>query len=118
MFFNRQKIFDFVNETLQIESIQGWDEQFSNQTTINGTTTTITDTMNSGILPGPTSNLSDFVYQNGSDTIDDPHFMPDEPLFVLILVSVFYMVIFVAGILGNLITCLVIHRNKSMHTGN
>lgn len=114
MFFNRQKIFDFVNETLRIESIQGWDEQFSNGTTINGTITDINDTMNSRIL----ANLSDFVHQNGSDnfTHDDPHFMPEEPLFVLILVIILYAVIFLAGILGNLITCLVIYRNKSMHT--
>lgn len=124
MFFNRQKIFDLVNETLGIESIQGWEEQFLNGTTINGTTTAIINgTMNSRILVTPNSNFTEFIHQNGSGNFtrvpsshNDPHFMPEEPLFVLILVTVCYAVIFIAGILGNLITCLVIYRNKSMHT--
>lgn len=124
MFFNRQKIFDLVNETLGIESIQGWEEQFFNGTTINGTTTAIINgTMNSRILVTPNSNFTEFIHQNGSGNFtrvpnahSDPHFGPVEPLFVLILVTVCYAVIFIAGILGNLITCLVIYRNKSMHT--
>lgn len=116
MFFNRQKIFDFVNGTLRLDSMQGWEKQFSNGTTTNGTSTIINGTMN------PNSNFSEFIHQNGSGnftrvpTHEDPHFMPEEPLFVLILVTVCYAVIFIAGILGNLITCLVIYRNKSMHT--
>lgn len=124
MFFNRQKIFDLVNETLGIESIQGWEEQFLNGTTINGTTTAIINgTMNSRILVSSNSNFTEFIHQNGSGNFtrvpsahNDHHFMPEEPLFVLILVTVCYAVIFIAGILGNLITCLVIYRNKSMHT--
>lgn len=39
-----------------------------------------------------------------------------EPLFVLISVTICYLFIFVAGVLGNVITCTVISRNKSMHT--
>ncbi|XP_020715907.1 tachykinin-like peptides receptor 99D isoform X2 [Ceratitis capitata] len=35
---------------------------------------------------------------------------------VLITLTVFYAIIFVAGVLGNLITCIVIWRNKFMHT--
>lgn len=124
MFFNRQKIFDLVNETLGIESIQGWEEQFLNGTIINGTTTAtiINGTMNSRILVSSNSNFTEFIHQNGSGNFtrvpphNGPHFMPEEPLFVLILVTVCYAVIFIAGILGNLITCLVIYRNKSMHT--
>lgn len=121
MFFNRQKIFDLVNETLGIESIQGWEEQFLNGTTTNGTTI-INGTMNSRILVSPNSNFTEFIHQNGSGNFtrvsahNDPHFMPEEPLFVLILVTVCYAVIFIAGILGNLITCLVIYRNKTMQT--
>lgn len=39
-----------------------------------------------------------------------------EPLTVLILVTICYAFIFIAGILGNVITCAVIYQNKSMHT--
>lgn len=49
----------------------------------------------------------------GGATINDND---PEPLFVLILVTICYLFIFVAGVLGNVITCTVISRNKSMHT--
>lgn len=39
-----------------------------------------------------------------------------DPLVVMTLVSVCYIFIFIAGVLGNVITCIVISRNKSMHT--
>lgn len=39
-----------------------------------------------------------------------------DPLSVLITVTVLYSVIFVVGLVGNIITCIVISRNKSMHT--
>lgn len=32
------------------------------------------------------------------------------------IITIFYAIIFIAGILGNLITCIVISRNKFMHT--
>ncbi|XP_069961713.1 thyrotropin-releasing hormone receptor isoform X2 [Bactrocera oleae] len=38
------------------------------------------------------------------------------PMSALIALTVFYVIIFVAGVLGNLITCIVISRNKFMHT--
>uniref|UniRef100_A0A034WGU3 Neuromedin-U receptor 2 n=1 Tax=Bactrocera dorsalis TaxID=27457 RepID=A0A034WGU3_BACDO len=38
------------------------------------------------------------------------------PMSALITLIVFYAIIFVAGVLGNLITCIVISRNKCMHT--
>lgn len=112
MFFNRQKIFDFVNETLQVESIQEWKEHLLNGT-INGSYPI-------GNMINESSNFSELIHQNGSVNFSripqETHFIPEEPLFVLILVTVCYSLIFVAGILGNVITCLVIYRNKSMHT--
>lgn len=39
-----------------------------------------------------------------------------DPLVIVIPVTICYALIFVAGILGNVITCAVISRNKSMHT--
>lgn len=52
-------------------------------------------------------NVSGIATKNDSDA---------EPLFVLISVTICYLFIFVAGVLGNVITCTVISRNKSMHT--
>lgn len=39
-----------------------------------------------------------------------------DPLTVVVPVTVCYAIIFIAGVLGNVITCTVISRNKSMHT--
>jgi hypothetical protein len=35
---------------------------------------------------------------------------------VLTILTVIYLVIFIAGVLGNVVTCIVIAKNKSMHT--
>lgn len=40
----------------------------------------------------------------------------DESSTLLIVLTVCYALIFVAGVLGNLITCIVIARNNFMHT--
>ena len=39
-----------------------------------------------------------------------------DPMAVVIPVTICYAFIFIAGLLGNVITCTVISRNKSMHT--
>jgi neuromedin U receptor 1 len=39
-----------------------------------------------------------------------------DPLYVVIPITVIYALIFVAGVVGNIITCIVIRRNKHMHT--
>lgn len=39
-----------------------------------------------------------------------------DPMAIVIPVTVCYAIIFIAGVLGNVITCTVISRNKSMHT--
>lgn len=51
--------------------------------------------------------------RNVSDTMT--HSSRD-PMSVVIPITVFYAVIFLAGVLGNVTTCTVISRNKSMHT--
>lgn len=58
-------------------------------------------------------NMSEHLNGVGAATINDSD---AEPLFVLIFVTICYLFIFVAGVLGNVITCTVIYRNKSMHT--
>jgi 7 transmembrane receptor (rhodopsin family) len=35
---------------------------------------------------------------------------------ILILLTVIYVIIFILGVLGNVVTCIVIAKNKSMHT--
>lgn len=45
----------------------------------------------------------------------DPH-PESDPLSVIILITIFYAFIFVAGILGNVMTCVIIFKNKHMHT--
>lgn len=39
-----------------------------------------------------------------------------DPLYIVIPITVIYMLIFVTGIVGNISTCIVISKNKSMHT--
>lgn len=39
-----------------------------------------------------------------------------DPLSVILPITICYIFIFVAGVLGNVITCLVIAKNKTMHT--
>lgn len=39
-----------------------------------------------------------------------------DPLYVVIPITVIYLVIFVTGVIGNISTCIVISRNRSMHT--
>ena len=49
----------------------------------------------------------------------DELFYPElhrDPLYVVIPITLIYAVIFVTGFVGNISTCIVISRNKSMHT--
>lgn len=39
-----------------------------------------------------------------------------DPLYVVIPITFIYMLIFVTGVVGNISTCIVIYKNKSMHT--
>ncbi|XP_075149872.1 uncharacterized protein LOC142223949 [Haematobia irritans] len=50
-------------------------------------------------------------------TIQREHIVPERaPMPLLATLTVCYTLIFIAGVLGNLITCIVISRNKIMHT--
>lgn len=60
------------------------------------------------------SNGSDFDALNASDAAKLASDV--DPLYILIPFTICYLLIFVAGVLGNVITCAVISRNKSMHT--
>lgn len=39
-----------------------------------------------------------------------------DPLSIILPISICYILIFIAGVLGNVITCVVIATNKTMHT--
>lgn len=39
-----------------------------------------------------------------------------DPLYVVIPISAIYLIIFITGVVGNISTCIVISKNKSMHT--
>ncbi|XP_066994782.2 pyrokinin-1 receptor-like [Anabrus simplex] len=39
-----------------------------------------------------------------------------EPLYIVIPITVLYSIIFLTGVVGNVVTCIVISRNKHMHT--
>lgn len=68
-------------------------------------------------------NLSDIVNmsldnftQKHYDHNNDDIINRRDPMAVVIPVTICYAIIFIAGVLGNVITCTVISRNKSMHT--
>uniref|UniRef100_A0A1B6CAS5 G-protein coupled receptors family 1 profile domain-containing protein n=1 Tax=Clastoptera arizonana TaxID=38151 RepID=A0A1B6CAS5_9HEMI len=51
----------------------------------------------------------------GNDTMLD-HPDKRDSLYIVVPITVLYSVIFVTGFVGNIITCIVISRNKHMHT--
>jgi 7 transmembrane receptor (rhodopsin family) len=44
------------------------------------------------------------------------HFDVANSEVILILLTVIYVIIFITGVLGNVVTCIVIAKNKGMHT--
>lgn len=119
MLFNRiNHLFDQLNQTLNVQTLHKWKELY-----LNGTTN---ESYPIGTMISETLNSSDLILENGIVGVGSGNFTPldannvirfePEPLAVLILVTMCYSFIFVAGILGNVITCAVIYRNKSMHT--
>lgn len=67
------------------------------------------------MLLGPPFNLTDGNYSD--DTfIGETYGPPRDPLYVVIPTTIIYFFIFVTGFVGNISTCIVISRNRSMHT--
>uniref|UniRef100_A0A2S2PL02 Neuropeptide capa receptor n=1 Tax=Schizaphis graminum TaxID=13262 RepID=A0A2S2PL02_SCHGA len=51
------------------------------------------------------------------NTWDDDYIMPKrDPLYIVVPMTIMYSVIFVTGVIGNSITCMVIAKHKYMHT--
>lgn len=64
-------------------------------------------------------NSSELQITNGTNDTDDSWssaYAEPDSLDLLVPLTITYTVIFVAGILGNISTCVVIARNRSMHT--
>lgn len=60
-------------------------------------------------------NYSRNIQQSGNDDNNDSESTRGD-IILFSIITIFYAIIFIAGILGNLITCIVISRNKFMHT--
>lgn len=55
-------------------------------------------------------------FENNVDNLTLTYGPRRDPLYIVIPITVIYMIIFVTGIVGNISTCIVISKNKSMHT--
>lgn len=51
-----------------------------------------------------------------ADSVTSEEMQYRDPLSVLVTITLLYSIIFVVGLVGNIITCIVISKNKSMHT--
>ncbi|CAB0044329.1 unnamed protein product [Trichogramma brassicae] len=67
----------------------------------------------SKLLPNATTTLSATRHE---DELKDHLIAVRDPLFIVIPISIIYASIFITGTIGNISTCIVIARNKSMHT--
>lgn len=72
----------------------------------------------------PFANISDYILNltasavgnnlSSSKTTSESGYR--DPLSIILPISICYILIFIAGVLGNVITCVVIATNKTMHT--
>lgn len=79
------------------------------RTAINVTGSHEESLVSSDRLENYTSPIVTFLQQEDSSTRRDP-------LYIVLPITVIYVVIFLTGVVGNVSTCVVIARNKSMHT--
>lgn len=64
--------------------------------------------------PDPVNNFSNAPGLTNATISDTVGYR--DPLSIILPISVCYLIIFITGILGNVITCFVIAKNKTMHT--
>lgn len=80
----------------------------------------LADTISNGLTGQGDVNMTELIDNitmslGATDNTVHRHYHRDS-MTIVIPVTICYAIIFVAGILGNVITCAVISRNKSMHT--
>lgn len=61
------------------------------------------------------ANFTNFEESNASDA-EIVEFAKRDALYIVIPITIIYVIIFITGLVGNIATCIVIARNKSMHT--
>lgn len=63
------------------------------------------------------TNITDDVADNHTNPIDNPENNKlIQNLYVQTVFYIFYIIIFVVGVIGNMLVCYVVFRNKAMHT--
>lgn len=70
-------------------------------------------------MPPYGDNTSDINQLNSSmvNVSNTTYLMPKrDPLYIVVPMTIMYSVIFVTGVIGNSITCMVIAKHKYMHT--
>ncbi|KAB0792753.1 hypothetical protein PPYR_14712 [Photinus pyralis] len=68
------------------------------------------------LIESATENYTQLDYNNSSEFIRKLYGPKRDSLNVVIPITIIYVIIFVTGLIGNISTCVVISRNKSMHT--
>lgn len=70
------------------------------------------------IITSTSINYDDFTTTTDVDltSLPDDFGLKRDSLYVVIPITVLYVIIFFSGLIGNVSTCIVIARNKSMHT--
>jgi neuromedin U receptor 1 len=85
----------------------------------------LTDTMTWELSPNATNISTDLLHSfsnnNMISTVDEvgiaEMYGPTrDPLYVVIPITIIYLIIFITGFVGNICTCIVIFKNRNMHT--
>lgn len=63
-----------------------------------------------------TFHLSQSLHINDIDNLTLIYGPRRDPLYIVIPITIIYLIIFVTGVIGNISTCIVISKNRSMHT--
>lgn len=81
-------------------------------------TTTMTDNETSIFLTNSSMSTENATFATFDEDYSDYNMWGPkrDPLYVVIPITCIYMAIFVTGVVGNISTCVVIARNRSMHT--
>lgn len=108
--------FTTIELNLLFTNISTLSATFSNASFANGTDRTTDVVSPNDDYAGGLSGI--YYVNNGSVNHNIPTKSDDvrDPLWIVIPISIIYSTIFVIGVLGNVITCIVISKNKSMHT--
>lgn len=62
------------------------------------------------------ANTNDTLFLSNDSYVDIMNEPKRDPLYVVIPITFVYVLIFLTGVVGNISTCIVISKNKSMHT--